>query len=256
MQKIIYISLASLLLAAGCASSRRVERNTHKNETEASISVEEIMRNNLTRSGFSINRADINYNIDGVSGRLVAAIRHKYPDTMMIIMKHTTGVEFVRIYLDPDTLLINDRINKRIMYGDPEYMERRYGIERAIVILALGDILLLSNAEIGRINSQKCQKGTVKGQSQINGKVITYEIDCSEKKIVSATINGIRTNEKIRLWYSNFFENGDYNIPGKVEVEDMSNKARISIVIKTIEIPWEGQLRFIPGNRYKKVMIR
>ena len=215
-----------------------------------------VLRNNIANYDFNISRADINFNIDGVSGRFIAAVRHKYPDTLLVILKHTTGIEIGRIYIDTDTILVNDRINRRLMHGDPEYIEGKYGINQKAIMVILGDMFIDDVNEIRGYKSMKCQKGMLKSQARVNERNINYEIDCGNLKTVSATITRGNLNDKISVRYDDFMKSGDYVFPGRIEAEDIGNKARIRIEVRNIEIPWEGRIEFIPGSGYRPMLLK
>ncbi len=256
MQKIIYIIVCLLLVCAGCSSARRVSGPGYDGTDDGMAVMDGVLRNNITNYGFNIKRIDINYNINGVSGRFIAAVRHRNPDTVLIVLKHTTGIEIGRVYMDSDTILINDRINRRLMYGDPGNLEAKYGIDKKAIMIILGDILIDDVNEIRKYKNMNCQKGILKSQARINERNINYEIDCGNLKTVSATITRGNVNDKISVWYDNFIRRGNYVFPGRIEAEDIGNKARIIAEIRNIEIPWEGRIEFIPGKGYRPMLLK
>lgn len=256
MQKIIYIIVCLILICAGCSSARRVSGPGYNGTDDGMAVMDGVLRNNITNYGFHISRVDINYNINGVSGRFIAAVRHRNPDTVLIVLKHTTGIEIGRIYMDSDTILINDRINRRLMYGDPGNIEAKYGIDKKAIMIILGDILIDDVNEIRKYKNMNCQKGILKSQARINERNINYEIDCGNLKTVSATITRGNVNDRISVWYDNFIRTGNFVFPGRIEAEDIGNKARIIAEIRNIEIPWEGKIEFIPGKGYRPMLLK
>lgn len=245
-----------MLIYTGCSSVRRVSGPDYEGTDDGVVVMDGVLRNNITNYGFNISRADIHYNIDGVSGRLIAAVRHRNPDTVLIVLKHTTGIEIGRIYMDSDTILINDRVNRRLMYGDPGYLEVKYGIDKKALMIILGDIFIDDGNEIGGYKNMKCQKGILRSQARVNERNINYEIDCNYLKTVSATITRGNVSDKISVWYDNFMRRDDYVFPGRIEAEDIGRKARIILDIRNIEIPWEGRIEFIPGSRYRPMLLK
>jgi len=256
LQKVILISFIAVYLLVSCSTARRSTRITTDSLAAAETIIGNAIGNNISNHGFNIGRADIFYNIDGVSGRFIAGIKFRKPDTLLITLRHTTGVEIGRIYMNNDTLLVNDRINRRIMYGDPVYLADRYGIERKVLMTALGDLVINDPGNLRNNTGQKCQKGLMRIDDRFEGGSIIYGIDCEKMKLATAIVLRGARNERIDISYSNYIRKGNHLIPGRIEAEDLNNKAKIRMEIKSIEIPWEGRIEFVPGNKYKPMILR
>jgi len=254
LRKIIYILLIASTITGGCSATRRTGAGMIQPSVEGDAAMlSEVVRNNISNYGFNISRADVSYSIEGVSGRLTAGIKSKGQDTLLVAVRHTTGVEIARIFLTADTLLINDRINRRVMSGNPEYLEMRYGINRSLIMLVLGDIFI---KQVDRNMKENCQKGILSMQTRLEDGRINYEIDCKLRKITGATLSRSSTNDRITIRYRNFIKKGNHMVPGRIEVEDMKNKAVIRVEIRSIEIPWKGNIDFVHGTRYKIIRIK
>jgi hypothetical protein len=254
LHKIIYTLLIASTIIGGCSASRRAGTGMVQPSDEANETIlTDVAKNNISNYGFNISRADIIYSLDGVSGKLTVGIKSRGLDTLLVAVRHSTGVEIARIFLTTDTLLINDRINRRVMYGDPEYLEKRYGIERNMILLVLGDIFLM---QTDRNRNENCQKGLLSIQTRLEDGRINYEIDCKLRKITSATLNRASTNDRITVSYSNFIKRGNHILPGRIEVEDMKNRAVIRVDIRSVDIPWKGNIDFVHGTRYKIMRIK
>lgn len=254
MRKITFILIISALIIEGCSTSRRAGTGTFQDAADGDGTVvSDVVRNNISNFGFNINRADIFYSIDGVSGKLVAGVKHKNPDTLLVTIRHSTGIEIGRIFLTSDTILINDRINRRVMYGDPAFLEKRYGIERGMIMVVLGDIIMKD--EERNVNNN-CQNGVLTIQTKLEDGRINYEIDCKLRKITNTILVRNTTNDRITIRYKNFIKRGNNIVPGTIEIEDLKNKALIRMEIKGVEIPWKGRVDFIYGTRYKFMRIK
>ena len=49
----------------------------------------------------------------------------------------------------------------------------------------------------------------------------------------------------------------DNNVfPGRIIVSDINTDSVIEVRIIRLAKPWDGEIKFIPGNRYEKVMIK
>ena len=54
------------------------------------------------------------------------------PDKFLISIKSHTGIEVARIFLTGDSIMINDRINKKLYYGSTSYLKNKYGLTTAV----------------------------------------------------------------------------------------------------------------------------
>ena len=76
--------------------------------------MESIIKNNLSKENFYIQKADIKVTQDNISVRFIASIKFRKPDSLLISVKSRTGIEAGRAFITKDTILINDRIKQKI----------------------------------------------------------------------------------------------------------------------------------------------
>jgi hypothetical protein len=85
---------------------------------------------------------------------------------------------------------------------------------------------------------------------------VSYVIDCNVNKTIQAVIETIRNKERIILLYSDFKKMGDLAYPGKIEVSGLPNQMVLKLEVNSIEVPWSGEMNFIPGNKYEIVNLK
>jgi hypothetical protein len=212
--------------------------------------LEGIKRQNLTANSFFIQKAEFKVVSQDVSKDGLGSIKFEKPDKYLISLKSKGGIEVARIFISDDTVLINDRIRKKLYYGSPAYLKSRYGVTASVLPLLLGDYINDEVYDTGKVN---CREGKFNIEAVINRLKVNYVIDCGSGKTIFAQPEHNIRYGKLQIRYSDFLKTGEAFTPGKIEISDSQNKMRIEIKIDKIESPWEGTIQFVPGNKYEKI---
>lgn len=255
MQKIIFIILTISSILTGCSGIRKAGRisGTSENEGIDGYNLESIIRNNLSNNDFYIQKAEIDVIQGNIAVRLMADVKFKRPDTLLITVRSRTGIEAGRAFITRDTLIIRDRINKKLLIGKPEALGKKYGIDPSLVFVILGDIVV---EEKDRRLKMECIKGEYRKEFEINGKNVEYIIDCQRKKLKQTYFEGDINSENILIELSNIINSGKMVYPGRIEIQDDLKSIGIIIEIKRIESPWAGKIGSLARQGYKVIKIR
>lgn len=251
MRKVIFI-LIVVILASGCSASRLQRRN--KVENGNSLSVNELMQSivsqNLTGRSFFIQKAEFKITTDQGEKAGLATIKFLMPDKFLIEIKSKAGIEVARIFLSGDSILVNDRFNKKLYYSSASFLKNKYGLTTSVLPVALGDFVNENKLDSSMI---KCRDGKVSIEGAVKSIKINYLIDCTIGKSI-LTIPEDKINESVlEIKYSDFFKANEINTPGKIEISETKSNTTIEIVIRKILSPWEGTIEFVPGKQYQKI---
>lgn len=255
MQKVVYIFLIISVLLSSCSSTRKagVAGSSTGNAAISENSLESVIRNNLSNKDFNIQKAEITVIQDNISVRVIADIKFKRPDSMMITVRSRTGIEAGRAFITKDTLIIKDRFNKKLLVGKPEVLAKKYGIDPSFLFTVLGDIVL---EDKDRTGSMECVKGEFRKEYDIHGKSVEYIIDCQRKKLKQTYLEGDINSGNITIDLSDITNEGKIIYPGRIEINDDLKSVGIIMQIKKIESPWAGRIGSIAGQGYKVIKIR
>ena len=251
MQKIALI-VCIIIISYGC-SVNRISKSSiieSSDQVERSSLVDAIKEQNITNGSFIIQRAEIEITGPDHSDKMIANIKFSSSKEFLISIRGKTGIEAARIFISSDTILANDRINRKLFYASSKYLKTRYGLSEATLPLLFGDYIgtmLLDK------NVEDCEEGILSKDCLVEGVKIRYIIDCNKGKPVSALGESSLENVGINFSYKEFFKYQGKWIPGKIELEDLFGETKIIIRIKKLSFPWDGEIEFIPGNRYKIV---
>jgi hypothetical protein len=255
LRKIIAISIILSIILSGCSMSGKSGRTVSNYERDAFFenSMESIINNNLSNENFYIQKADIRVIQDNISVRFIASIKFRKPDSLLISVRSRTGIEAGRAFITKDTILINDKINKKLLIGSPEIIESKYGIDPLLILSILGDVII-DEKEIKK--SLDCRKGIYSSEFALNNRIVEYTIDCNKRKAVRAYFEGDIKTGNITIDYRDIVFSNKMKYPQKIEIADDLKSINILLEIKKIESPWKGKIEFVRGAGYKVVKIR
>jgi hypothetical protein len=211
------------------------------------LSWNDVINQNVTATGFFISKADVELSGMGLNDKFVASIKYLVTGEYLISLRSRSGVEGARIYISKDTILINDRINRKLYYSSGVKMVRKYGFSPSAIPVILGDYIV---ADFRRDSIAKCVDGKLNNYQLVGGTGINYTLSCSEMKVISAQTGNGNT---IKLQFSDYLNLNDKKVAGEISFEDIERNIKLLIRIRKIESPWEGQINFIPGSGYEHI---
>jgi len=237
-------------IVTGCSITKKGVNNS------SGISVESgnediialIEKQNLTSSNFFLQKAEVEVIKEGESESFIASIKYDTTGSYLISLRGKSGIEAARIYVTADTVVINDRINRQLLFGKPGYLEKKFRIPLVLFPVVFGDLI---SGSYKTENVSSCVNGTLNIDRNIQGVGMRYLVDCKKRKIISASRVGIINSELAELKFDKFISYGKGFFPSVIHINYMDSQ--IYIKIMKLELPWEGRIEFIPGNKYELI---
>lgn len=236
---------------SACSVTKRSMRLTERISDEIGLTYENLKSINLTMYDFNIRKATIELNGEYGSQRVLATIRYRQPCNYLINLSSWVGIEVARIFLTSDTILINDRINRRLFYGSPEYIEAKYGVSINTIPLLFGDYIFDSHGIY-----EKCINGKIDFVKFIGDRRISGEISCSNSKIINVLFGGKSGAGDIKIQYDNFFVKHGVVFPRNIRINDNGGENSLIIDYSDVDFDAVGDLNFVPGGGYQRVLLR
>lgn len=249
MQKINFIWLL-IILTAGCSVFKNNIGSDYRlsNGLNDGRLIESIEKQNITANSFYIQTAELEIITESGSEKLLGSLKFESPDKYLISIKSRTGIEGVRIFLSRDTVLVNDRINKKVYYGSANKMNLKYGISFSEIPVILGDFIF-DTAQDNIITN--CIDGSMDIDTYLKGTKLKYVIDCPKGKLRETIIINDLNKAGIAILYSDYLKQSSGFMPGLIQMNDLQRKIKIKIRIRKMVSPWEGKIDFIPGKQYE-----
>lgn len=238
----------------GCSVFLNQERRNSPlsdNSTIANLP-ERIKNHDISTTNFFIEKAEIKISGPDGTQKFLGSLKFERPDKYLISLKGTTGIEALRIYISGDSIFINDRINKKLYTGNSQYIKKKFGIPVSFIPLIFGDYISTNRGDNKEL---KCKDGKLGLSEGVNGLKIQYVMDCNKAKAVSIGVENSLNQLSVQITYEKFFEKGNCLQAKIINVVDIQRHTSIRIEIDKIQLPWEGKIEFIPGNRYELVQL-
>jgi hypothetical protein len=252
LQKLTVIVVFNVVLVCyGCAVNKLTERNRNNKELNNPTYglLERVEANNLTNNNLFIEKGKISIIKPDGEQNAFFSMKFVKPDKYLISVRSIVGMEFARILLTKDTILVNDRINKKILFGKAFEFERIAGIPLELIKIGVGDIV--TEEQKVKVNNT-CIEGRMSYESLFKGQKIEFIIDCKKGKVLKAVINNGLIKKDIEINFKNYRRAGNLQIPEKIEISDLNRNIKVFIRIEKVKAPWQGEIEFIPGKGYEK----
>ena len=251
MREIAVILL--LLIVSSCSALKRQSNNMILSENDRSYgnTLDRIRKQNISNQSFFISKAEVEVTSGKERQSFICNLKYSYPDKYIISLRSKSGIEGARALLTGDTVIINDRINRKLYYGRPDYIKRKFGISLNIFPVIFGD---MPYKEFCDSINMKCIDDLINMNGSIMGIRYNAIADCRKAKLISWLQKNDQNSEQINLTYAKYFYSGNILVPSIINItgEDI----RILIRIKKVEIPWEGNFSFIPGSDYEAIPLK
>jgi len=251
LRKIVGILVIGILYS-GCSVTRKVSNESSESsikERQGNI-IERIKEKNITNNSFFIQKAEIEIITKDGREKYLGNIKFQKPDKYLISIKSRTGIEGARIYISEDSVFVNDRVNKKLYFGNSFYLKKKFGFSQNTLPIILGDFVTEKNCEE---NIEECLDDRLNIECSVKGLILNYSIDCKRWKTILVNQKNDLAKPEIQIKYENFLSIGNILIPKTVEFEDDKSNTIIKIRILKVELPWKGNVKFIPGKGYELI---
>lgn len=250
MRKITII-LFLAIIAGGCYVNRKaVNVNSLAGVVENETVLEKTERQNITSAGFYIQKAEIEFNNQYGNQKFLASIKFEYPEKYLISLKSRTGIEGVRVFINKDSVFVNDRINKKLYIGTTLYLKKNFGVDRNLLPLIFGDLVI--NKSQKSFNG-KCVNDKLMFNCIISGVNLNYSIDCRKGKSTQVVLKNSYLQESVNLKSDGFLKADNILVPRYLVVDDFNTNTKIRIKFLKIEHPWNGTVKFVAGKGYELI---
>lgn len=246
MRKIVYFILLFVLLT-GCSVLRKSDRGKATTANGRFVLTEGIVRNNLTSGNFTVNKMEVIINSGDMRERFTASLKFEFPGKYLLSIRSIGNLEIGRVFLTPDTVLINDRINRIVFYGEPENFSRKFGLNYDLLPVIFGDYVNDDRQQDSKI---LCADGKAEIDGFIKGLKLLYTVDCKNHKVISAEQNNGVSNIA-ETTYDNFLTVDDILIPAIINIKHIKSGSTIEIHIGKVVRSIDSPVEFVPGNKYK-----
>ena len=247
------VILITVLVLTGCATLKKSGKNIVWENGNTAFYKSDIKERNLTNQDFYIQKAEIEVSTAGEKQKLLGSLKFKSPGTYLLSIRSRTGIEAVRIFISEDTILINDKIGRKLYYGSSSHISNKYGISAYALPLLIGDYIDAKDRMSERVT---CVKGVSKFEGNIENKRAIYVFDCKQGKIVSSDFNIQSETGGITFSFGKFQVINDKVLPEKINIEDNNKETVINIGIEKISFEPIDNIEFIPGNNYEIIMLK
>jgi hypothetical protein len=235
----------------GCSAVKKEEKSRITAETSNIVSLTDLKESNISNSDFFITKAEIEILNNGEKQKFLASLKFKNTGIYLISLRNKGGIEGARIFISKDTILINDRINKKLYCGSPRYIKSKYGISISTLPVIMGDFI---DGKENQIKELKCNNNKSEVSGITEEKEIKYTINCGERKISETKM--INETEGIILLFSKFINNNNKHYPQSIIIQDSKQETEINIEIQKIDFNTIEKVDFIPGKDYEKVVLK
>ena len=237
---------------AGCSVMRSTKSvNQESSDIVSSENIiKEVQKNNLTNNNFFIEKAEIEYSNAEIKRKILGSLKFEAPDKYLISLRSAAGIEFARVYIEKDTLMINDRINRKFYRGYSGTMISKFHVSPDLLPLIIGDFLgdIMSVPQI-----VSAEKGIISRETVFKGMRINFLIDVKRGKVNFAEMKNSFNERNVQIKFSKYIENQYIAYPGVIEVVDLDWKLKIKI--RRIQVRSNEKIEFIPGKGYKFIEI-
>lgn len=244
------IILFFALIASGCAVTKNAV-NTPVRTEKGEVSLNEIVASNLSNHDFSIRKINISVENEGNREEFLASARYNNEGEWLVSLRSSTGIEGARIFIYKDSVLINDRIHKKLIVADNRLFQSKFGLTTRFIPLVFGDVINDKEGEkIINCNSPEIISKIAEG-----GLDFIYGFDCKCKRANSIEIKD-KQGETLKVVISKFKKTESGYLPVVITASARNYKVELRMKAGDFNFEEIDGLNFIPGKGYKREILR
>jgi hypothetical protein len=113
-----------------------------------------------------------------------------------------------------------------------------------------GDLLVEKNLQAFKEN---CKADNLELNCVLRGVRLTYNIDCKKQKSTQVTLENSYLQKGVIFSSEGYIRKSNILTPRVIEMADLNSNTKIRIRFIKIELPWNGNVKFIPGRGYELI---
>jgi len=230
-----------LNIITACSVYRNYPDSSGADNSRSDLSLASIRENNISDSSFFIQKAKIELKAGNSKDDFLASIKFRNHDSILISVRSMTGIELVRIFIEKDSVFVNERLNNLNLYGTIHEFVRKYGVTKNLLCIMLGDLIYSDSQEKNLIGENGRSKFF---ETKVDNRKIEYEIDFIRRKVLNTRVYDIDNKLDIALKYNDFKSTGNCKFAQRIDITGYHDYNRITIDIKKIDSPFSGEMRF------------
>lgn len=239
--------LVAFFLSNGCIAKKGLIDSSKSSDVTDKAFLESVEAKNISNNSFYIRKALVTYKDSVNKQSFSVSIKHNENDQYLAIVRSIAGIEIYRLFLSEDTLLINDRLNRRLLIGSESHLTRKIGLSFDSLVLLFGDFFMTQGMES---DESGCVSGVRKFKDYAGLIPLDVEVSCSLKKVTYAQFALNKSNFSGEIKFNEFKQVKSLTYPRSVYFYSDNSGMEIEFQILGIESPWNETLEFIPGNNY------
>jgi len=246
------VSILLIFFITGCSVIRKESLIDKELIEKDNVSYKQIAESNITNDDFSIIKAEITLFTGTDKEKLIGNIKYSHTGTYLISLRNPSGIEGARVLITSDSIKINDRINKKFYYGSSKYLNQKYGITTDLIPVILGDFVTVDHDQ--RIIN--CSKNIALIETVLDGKSLIYNINCSKKRVNNIVINDQINGQSVNIEFKKFENIDNKYIARSISIINNKENEKILLNIEKFEPGLENEIKFIPGRKYEKILLK
>lgn len=240
------------LIMAGCSSGRISQSSGEAGLRGGVGSIGDIRSYNLTNYDFQIQKASLEITSATGKEKLIASLKFMRPGTYLISLRNTSGIEAARFYITPDTILVNDRINRKLFHASPGYLKDKYGLSTIYLPVILGDLV----GSMEKNEKVECRNGEYAIFEKTDSENLGFTVDCSKGKVREVKSGNSNSDNRIIIQFDKFRNEGSLFFAGEINIRNEDEQEAIKMTIERISAGITEDIVFIPGKNYEDVILK
>lgn len=250
MSKTPLIVISFLILTA--CSAAKLSKTELKPDNTTGVSIRDVLDRNFANNDFSIKKIEVGFNSDGEYSSFLAGIKFKFPSTWLITVRSNTGIEIVRVFIDRDSVWVNNRLQRKLYVGNCESFEKKFGLYPVMLPMFLGDLIC---SEARATDMYQCNNKEIQFNDRLGDFNIENTISCSDRKIERLIMkNGSIEILSVRIEKSKRMN--DIFYPERILLKSGKTKATLRIKALDFDLNKIESILFIPGKGYEREIMQ
>lgn len=211
----------------------------------------EVYKRNISSGDLNINRVKVEYTLDGDSRSFTGFLKRKRSGRMVFSARSVAGLEVLRLFADADSIKAYDKINKVLYIQSRSYLEKKIGLDYALIPLLWGDL----PSEFRDVECTDTDKNYFSAFA-ING-TYRYELSFLKQSGKLYKVDCYRSESKIfDIYYGDYESAGGLIYPSSINYHFYEREIDIKVGIKGVSDENIKSIRFNVGNDVSREILR
>jgi len=257
-QKIIIISVFTLLIMSACKTTRQVSKPIVPASNEVVQLIEQVKKVQPEFKTANVSKMSLAFNVNEREINVSAVCKIKKDSAIFVSIQPFLGIEMFKAELMPDSMKVYDKMNHRYYVTDYAFFSKHFGVDvdfYSFQALLSAQFFCVGKKEVVPDSCKLITSASGQNKIEFNSEKMLQNTEISAlNRIQQVVLKAKNSDYQLQTDYSDYTVVNGINFPQKIALLATNQKTKATCDFSILRIEFNTDIKLSPTNpdRYSR----